>query len=210
MKFRTRLMITFTTIIVLPLLLTAIAFFIIGGYLVNLEQGYKLQDIDYAVVSESFQGAARTVDEIYDSMVDQISADVSRLEDETYLKRLEESWPNTTAYYIIRKDGEIFHSNNPEAAKRLLPELPEFGKGSLDEDSGYYFRKNNKYVKQYDFYFQDGIPGTIFVVAKMNSLISQALLVDMFIAILCILVFTSWILYRVMNRHIIRQSLSEL
>lgn len=194
MKFRTRLMITFTTIIVLPLLLTAIAFFVIGGYLVNLQQGYKLQDIDYAVVSESFQAAAGMVDEIYEIMVDQVEQDVNRLEDTAYLERLEDSLPNTTAYYIIRKDGQILYSNNPEAAQRLLPDLPEFGNGSLDEDSGYYFRKNNKYVKQYDFYFQDGIPGTIFVVAKMNSLISQALLVDMFIAILCILVFTSWIL----------------
>ena len=54
-------MITFTTIIVLPLLLTAVAFFIIGGYLVNWQHGSRLQDIDYTIVSESFQAAAETV-----------------------------------------------------------------------------------------------------------------------------------------------------
>ncbi len=194
MKFKTRLMITFTTIIVLPLMLTAIAFFIIGGYLVNLQQGYKIQDIDYTLVSESFQAAAGTVDEIYNIIVEQAKEDVSRLEDVEFLKHLEETLPKSSAYYIIRKNGQILYSNNPEAAERLLPQLPDFGEGDLSEDSGYYFREKNKYVKQYDFQFEDGGQGTIFVVAKMNSLISQTLLVDMFIAILCILIFTSWIL----------------
>ncbi len=194
MKFKTRLMITFTTIIVLPLFLTAIAFFIIGGYLINWQQGYRLQDMDYTLISESFEAAAGSVDEIYSIIVDQAVSDVSKLEDAQYLKGLEENLPKSTAYYLIRKNGQLLYSNNAGAAARLLPDLPDFGGGDLDEDSGYYFRKNNKYVKQYDFYFNDGGEGTIFVVAKMNSLISRALLVDMFIAILCILIFTSFLL----------------
>ncbi len=194
MKIRTRLMVTFTTIIVLPLMLTAIAFFIIGGYLINLQQGYPIQDMDYTLVSESFQAAAATADEIYEIMVSEAKEDVSRLEDEKYLQGLEKRLPKSTAYYIIRKSGQILYSNSPDAAARLLPKLPDFGEGDLSEGSGYYFRENNKYVKQYDFEFEDKSPGTLFVVAKMNSLISRTLLVDMFIAILCILIFTSWIL----------------
>lgn len=194
MKFRTRLMVTFTTIIVLPLLLTIIAFVIIGGYLINLQQGHPIQDMDYSLVSESFQTAADTADEIYDIIVAEAVQDVSRLEDVTYLKTLEERLPKTSAYYIIRKGEQILYSNNKDAADRLMPKLPRFGEGDLAEDGGYYFQENNKYVKQFDFRFRDDSEGTLFVVAKMNSLISKALLVDMFIAILCILIFTSWIL----------------
>ena len=187
-------MITFTTIIVLPLFLTAIAFFIIGGYLINLQQGQPLQDINYSPVAESFQTAAGTVDEIYNIIVDQALSDVSKLEDAEYLEDLEETLPKSTAYYIIRKNGQVLYSNNPDAAARLLPELPSFGEADVYGDSGYYFTRNNKYVKLYDFRFQDGGEGTIFVIAKMNSLISRTLLVDMFIAILCILIFTSFLL----------------
>ena len=194
MKFRTRLMITFTTIIVLPLLLTAIAFYIIGGYLINLQQGQTLQDINYSPVAESFQTAAKTVDEIYNIIVTEAQSDVSRLESAEYLDHLEDTLPKSTAYYIIRKNGMLLYSNNPEGATRLLPELPAFGEADGYGDSGYYFTGNNKYVRLYDFYFQDGGEGTIFVVAKMNSLISKTLLVDMFIAILCILIFTSLLL----------------
>jgi len=202
MRFRTRLMVTFTTIIVLPLALTAIAFFIIGGYIVNLQQGYKIQDMDYTLVPESFQAAAYTADEIYDIMVTEIKKDVSVLEDEAALQKLEESLPSSTAYYIIRKNETLLYSDSPESAARLLPDLPEYGDGDLAEGTGYYFRKNNKYVKQFDFQFKDGSPGSLFVVAKMNSLISKTLLVDMFIAILCILIFTSWILSRWIHRSV--------
>jgi len=194
MKFRTRLMITFTTIIVLPLLLTAVAFFLIGGYLVNLQQGYRIQDINYTMVSESFQAAAATADEIYDIMVMQVREDADRLEDAAYLEKLEEKLPPSSAYYIIRKNEEYLYSSNPDAARQLLPALPGFRENALSEDSGYYFREKNKYVRQFDFLFGDGGQGSLFVVAKMNSLISRTLLVDMFIAILCILVFTGLML----------------
>lgn len=194
MKFKTRLMVTFATIIILPMFLTVLAFFVIGGYLINLQQGVRIQDLKYTMVSESFQTAAAGVDEIYDMIVRQAREDVSRLEDPVYLEQLEESFPPSSAYYIIRKNGEVLYSDNPESAQRLLSELPAYGEHDLEEDSGYYFRKNNKYVKQYDFLFKDGSQGSLFVVAKMNSLISRTLLVDMCIAILCILIFTSWML----------------
>ena len=187
-------MITFTTIIVLPLLLTAVAFFIIGGYLVNWQHGSRLQDIDYTIVSESFQAAAETVDEIYNIIVEQVEEDVSRMEDIKYLENLEDTLPKSSAYYIIRKNEQILYTNNADAANMLLPDLPVYGEGDSSEGTGYYFTEKNKYVKQYDFRFGDGSPGTLFVIAKMNSLISKTLLVDMFIAILCILIFTSLLL----------------
>ena len=139
MKFRTRLMITFTTIIVLPLLLTAIAFYIIGGYLINLQQGQTLQDMNYSPVAESFQTAAKTVDEIYNIIVAEAQSDVSRLEDVNYLEDLEDTLPKSAAYYIIRKNGVLLYSNNPDRATRLLPELPAFGEADGYGDSGYYF-----------------------------------------------------------------------
>lgn len=52
----------------------------------------------------------------------------------------------------------------------------------------------SKYVKQLDFTFRDGAKGSAFVITKVNSLISRQLLVDMFIAILLILIFTGMML----------------
>ena len=45
MKFKTRLQITFFTIVLLPLVLTAVAFIVIGIYLMNMQQGYPVKEL---------------------------------------------------------------------------------------------------------------------------------------------------------------------
>ena len=52
MKFKTRLRVTFISIILLPLLLTIMAFVMIAIYLMNYSQGLSLTDIDYSMMSE--------------------------------------------------------------------------------------------------------------------------------------------------------------
>ena len=49
MKFRTRLRVTFVIIIVLPLLLTAVAFCAIGLYLMNAQKGFPIVRLDYTL-----------------------------------------------------------------------------------------------------------------------------------------------------------------
>ena len=50
MKFRTRLRVTFVTIIVLPLVLTALAFCGIALYLVNVQKDFPVVQPDYAII----------------------------------------------------------------------------------------------------------------------------------------------------------------
>ena len=50
MKFKTRLKVTFISIILLPLLLTVMAFLAIGAYLMNFQQGYDIRELDYAML----------------------------------------------------------------------------------------------------------------------------------------------------------------
>lgn len=52
MKFKTRLKVTFATIVFLPLLLTALAFCVIGVYLINAQPGVSVQNLDFAMISE--------------------------------------------------------------------------------------------------------------------------------------------------------------
>lgn len=190
MKFKTRLQITFITIIVLPLLLTVMAFSLIVVFMMNYQQGYSLQELDYSLGMESFQAIAEIADETYDEILRQSREDISKLEDVQYLESLNKQIKRRSAYILVRKDSEIYYTGNPEAAERIFKELPEYGMEYTDEDAGYYFNSFNKYVKQFDFRFADGASGSIFVITKMNALISKELLIDMFIAIALILVFT--------------------
>ncbi len=191
MKFRTRLRVTFVTIILLPLVLTALAFITIGVYLVNMQQGFSLEALDYAVMSDGLKSFINTTDEAYYVLLEQVQKDPAMLEDMEYLEMVNSDISRRTTYILVRKGDEIYYTGNEAASRVIFPKLPDYGEADLGEDSGVYYDDLEKFVKQIDFTFSDGTQGSVFVITKMNTLISKQLLIDMFIAILLILVFTS-------------------
>lgn len=204
MKFKTRLRITFITIIVLPLVLTVLAFLFIGVFLMNYQQGHSLTEVDYTLIGEAFQTFAATADDTYEEIEAQAEQDISKLEDKEYLKKLNARISRKSAYILVRKGSEIYYAGNSSAAKKIFDKLPVYGNDLVDEESGYYYNELNKYVRQFDFTFQDGSQGSIFVVAKISALISKALLVDMFIAIVLILVFTGMMLTQWIHKSVFK------
>lgn len=191
MKFRTRLQVTFITIIVLPLILTSIAFCGIGLYLINVQKGFPVSPFDYTEVSENMSEIVKVTDQAYIVLQEQARTDASRLADKEYLEHINSEIARKTTYIIVRKGSELYYAGNQEAAEAIFSKLPQYGDGDISEESGFYYDEFDKYVKQVDFLFPDGDEGSAFVVTKSNSLISKHLLIDMFIAILLILIFTS-------------------
>ena len=194
MKFKTRLRVTFICIILLPLLLTIMAFVMIAIYLMNYSQGLSLTDIDYSMMSENFREFTNTTDQAYYVLLDQVKEDSSRLEDKEYLDHINEEVSRKSTYIIVRKGDKLYYAGNEEAAQQIFEKLPAYGDENLSDDSGYFYNELEKYVKQIDFTFRDGTPGSVFIVTKVNSLISRHLLIDMFVAIIVILIFTSLML----------------
>ena len=194
MKFRTRLQVTFITIIVLPLALTILAFCGIGVYLMNVQKGFPIVKPDYTALAENMQEAVETTDRAFYYLQDQIEEDASQLADKNYLNMVNSQIARRTTYIIVRKGDQIYYAGNEEAAKAIFHKLPGYQERDVSEDSGIYFDDLDKYVKQLDFRFPDGSEGSAFVVTKVNSLISRHLLIDMFVAIFLILMFTSLML----------------
>ncbi|MCM1112376.1 MAG: HAMP domain-containing histidine kinase [Muribaculum sp.] len=191
MKFKTRLQVTFLSIIFLPLFLTTMAFVVIALYLTNVRQGIGIREMDYAMMADNLQEFVNTTDKAYYVLLEQLRTDPLRLEDKEYLERINNEVSRKSTYLIVRKNDEIYYAGNEAAAKKIFPMLPEYGEEPLAEETGYYFNNLEKFVKKIDFRFSDGSDGSIFVVTKMNSLISRHLLVDMSVAICLILIFTS-------------------
>lgn len=191
MRFKTRLQVTFAIIIVLPLALTALAFCGIVLYLMNVQKGFPVIQVGYEEMTENMQQVVDTTDKAYFFLRDQIAEDPFVLADVEYLEMVNSRIARKTTYIIVRKGDELYYAGNREAAKDIFPLLPAFGEGGMSGDSAIYYDQLDKFVKQLDFLFPDGSPGSAFVVTKVNSLISKHLLVDMFVAIFLILVFTS-------------------
>ena len=201
MKFRTRLRVTFVTIIALPLVLTALAFCGIGLYLMNIQDGFPVEDLDYTAMTENMGEVVDATDGVFLNLKRQIAEDPSRLADREYLEAVNSQIIRKTTYIIVRRENELYYAGNRNAAEAIFSRLPAYGEQGA-EDSGFYFDDMDKYVKKADFLFPDGARGSAFVVTKVNSLISRKLLVDMFVAIFLILIFTGLMLTRWIHKGV--------
>ncbi len=194
MKFKTRLLVTFATIVLLPLFLTASAFFIIGLSIVHSNQPTGMENVDYAAMSESVEEVGKQTQKIYDELVLLLGENPSAFEDKAILAEITEKISRKNSYILVRRGDEIYYTGNMSAAGQIWEHLPAYDNISGDGSSGYYFNDLHKYVKQLDFKFSDGEEGSLFVITRVVNLISRKLLVNMFMAILCILIFTSLML----------------
>lgn len=194
MKFKTRLMVTFATIVLLPLVLSAAAFTAIGISLLSSQQNYGLGEIDYSSMSESLQNINSQTDMVYHFL--QSQSKEGALEDITFLRNIEQSRLPRRSYLLVRKNDEIYYTGNQEAAEQIFAKLPDYGHDNGEDGTSYYFGDMEKYAKQIDFLFRDGSQGSLFIITRVNNLISRQFLVDMIVAIVIILIFTSIMLTR--------------
>lgn len=197
MKFKTRLRVTFITIILLPLFLTAIAFWGIGLYLTCVQKGLPLE-FSY----ENMEDLVDASDKVFLVLMEQAETDASRLADMKYLERVSTEIARRSTDIIVRKGSELYYAENSEIAREILPRLPEYGSAEFSEEMGIYYNELDRYVRQVDFRFPDGDEGSVFVVTRANVLISKHLLVDMSVAIFLILIFTSVMLTRWIHRGV--------
>ena len=198
MKFKTRLRVTFITIILLPLFLTAIAFCAIGLYLTSVQRGLPVAELSY----ENMQELMEATDKAFTVLKEQTRTDASKLSDKAYLHRINTEIARRSTDIIVRKGRGLYYAGNVEEAQAILPVLPDYGDADLSEESGIYYGEFNRFVKQLDFLFPDGEEGSVFVVTKANALISRHLLVDMFVAIFLILIFTGLMLTRWIHKGV--------
>lgn len=190
MKFKTRLYITFLTIVFLPLLLTFAAFIGIWTFMTSHENDPELKD-NYSLVSEQMDSLGKSTEAVYNQICAQVKSDSDKLEDIHYLEHINQLLKGKASYLIVRKDDSVYYAGNREDADTIFHRLPPYGALDPERKAGYVFHDVKKYAWQVDFVFQDGGRGSIFIVTKIVRLVSKELLSDMFLAIALILIFTS-------------------
>ncbi len=194
MKFRTRLLVTSIFIIVVPLLLTAVAFMGIGIFMVNSEQEFGAFDRNYVSFAYTLENYNQMTADVLKEVREQLIEESSRIEEQEYLEKINEELANKSSYIIVRKDQEIYYAGDSKAAERIFTKLPEYGRDFSNSETGYYYNDMRKLVKQLDFVFRDGAQGSLFIITRVSSLISQKMLIDMVLAFILILIFTSMVL----------------
>lgn len=202
MKFRTRLLVTSLTIVLVPLLLTSIAFLFVGGYVEDAEDEFGILDGNNLSISYTIENYSHVTEEVLKAVKDQIALDSSKLEDKEYLNEISGELNNRISYIIVRKKDRLYYTGNERAAERIFEMLPEYGNEVPDSETGYYYNDRRKLVKQVDFQFTDGSEGSFFIVTSVNSLISKNALTKMIYAFILVLCLTSILLTHWIQRGI--------
>lgn len=199
MKFRTRLLITSLSIILVPLFLTSIAFFLLASRIDDAETQAVMPGANPAF-TYTIEHYSRITDEVLQSVKQQIAEDPGKIEDTDYLDEISASLKNS--FIIVRKNGDILYTGNSSAAKKIFSKLPEYGNKMPNAEVGIYYGDLKKLVKEVDFTFQDGGEGSFFIVTSVSTLISKSALSRIALAFILVLVFTSILLTRWIQKGI--------
>ena len=195
MKLKTRLIITFLTIILLPLALACTAFLFISGFLSKGQEEYGLRNNDYNLLVDPAQASRTISDQLFFELDQLLENNPSALEDPEIFAKMNEQIADKSSYVLVRRQDKIYYAGNELAANQIFDKLPGFEPdGDAKSSSSVYYDDMKKLVRQMNFYFEDGSEGSFFVITKASSTLSRKLFVDMSIAILIILIFTSMFL----------------
>ena len=195
MKFRTKLIITFLIVILLPILLSGIAFIAVGAMVsYNSDLNFQIEISDDSTLSDSLASLSNTTNMMYIRLENIAEEDERRLEDKAFLEDLNEEASRVSSYIVVRKGTEEYYTGNEEMSGRFFSRLPAYGFESKGSNSGFYYNDMQKLVKQIDFVFSDGDEGSLFLVTRVNSVVSRSFLIYLFSAIIFILVLTSIVL----------------
>ena len=194
MKFKTRLLVTSIAIVLVPLLLTGIAFILVGSHVEDAKNELNLLDRNNLAFAYTIENYSRMTEEILQDVKEQIAQEPLELEDEAYLDEVSGELNNKFSYIIVRKGNSTYYTGNDTDTKRIFDMLPEYGNEMPDSETGLYYNDMKKLVKQLDFQFADGSDGSFFIVTSVRSLISKNALREMIIALIFVLCLTSIVL----------------
>lgn len=210
MKIRTKLVVAFLIITVVPI---ALIYFAIMG----------LNNYQNRVFSETY-GLAEQVDltggssiRVFSHLTESVQREIDRelekspdsFSDGEYLERLSQRLEEKYSFLIVRKGGEYLFGSEAAETEELQDSLDHYENLGEEDEWGNYLDDNTEHlIKQKGFLFSDGADGDIYLVTNVEKAIPelQNMVFEMLITsvmILCIaaMVLVTWV-YRSMLRPI--------
>ncbi len=209
MKLRTRLIISFFIIILVPVLLAGATMWGFGKYQMHaLRQIYDTDGNAYEYFLNSFEALSRFTKSTYENLQKVAESEPEKLEDIAYLNQVNTELERKYSYLIVRCGDELIYDGNESLNQGLKGDLSEYDSDVLQSaGSGFYMEgEEQALIKQIDTVFSDGRRGSVFIITSMERLIPdvKGVLLDMMISVLLILLFTAgmltvWIYQGIIN-----------
>ena len=196
MKLKTRIVVAFLAIIIIPFLLTAVVLcWFANSKIRALGEEYGIKEPTYESLYNSSLAISKRMDAQFAKLQTMAEENPDQLEDNSCLNRLNAELTEDDSCIAVRKEDRIYYNGSTVFTdEQLLQTLPAYGEGSAVSGSRSYIETEAQVlVKQMDFRFRDGSDGSIFLISQLNQILpeTQDWLFDTVVAILLILVLTS-------------------
>ncbi|RDW22437.1 two-component sensor histidine kinase [Oceanobacillus arenosus] len=205
MSIRKRLFISNTAMIVLPILIIMIIFILLHIILSNDTNfnGYVGQDKGQPVEGSNI--------ELFNELKKIASLEEEKLLDQAYISALPDQFNNDSTNILIRKGTALMNGFQP-SNEISIDDLPPFGNEGFNQ-AGVWLGNDHYSIKQHDFYFQDGTPGSIFLLDNTASFVNtmRTVFPFLFVGLIVLLILINVILSYFMSQSILRpvKQLSE-
>ena len=204
MKLKTRLIIAFCIIIILPVGLAGAAIFGLYHFQTKaIQKNYGLEASDtQGVLSNSLQLMSRYTKTEYDEICNLAKTDPEKLESEDYLTEVNTKLQEKSAYLIFCKNGVLvyngYHGDSVISDEQWEEELPAYGEGNKETGSSYYVdnQQAQSLLKQVDFEGSTKDECSIYIITSSESIQPEIkrLMVDIAVSVLLILALTAGVM----------------
>ena len=169
MKLKTRLVIAFFTIIIIPVLMAAMMVSMVCRYQIGVvEKNYGITGTTISDFTNSMQVLARVTEKPYHELKD-MSEQASEMEDATELDQFNKKLENKNAYGTI-----VYTCSDDYRVKAVIEQLPGYGDTDTTSENGIYLGGDAEaLVKQVDFRYDDGNKGSACIVSDVSNVIPE-------------------------------------
>lgn len=191
LKLRTRLVISFFALTIIPILAIFAAFYTFS-YIQKqeIQHYYGIEMEGYESLSNSSRILTKLTSDIYETLVEAADTDVGSFAYEPFLNATNNELQKQSSYLIVRRDDKVLYNGSKRDNAYLMYTLPAFGESFNADDGSRYIASENVLVKSIDFYFEDGANGSAFIVTDVDQMIPQLqnLFVRMIVAVIVIII----------------------
>ena len=196
MKLKNRIYISFFVIVLVPLLLTGIAFWGFAVYQVrSLQKQYGIEEITYENLSNNTYMLNKITQKLCASLQKTVETEPDKMEDFGYLDNINRELNEKNAYLVVRKGDVITYNKSGLDSRVIASELPMYGDMPGENDKGVYIGKDiQALVKQVDFEFPDDTEGSAFVMIRADAMVPrmQNMMLNLVLIVILILAVTAF------------------
>ena len=203
MKLRTKLMISFAAIIVVPL---ALMLLFVSAYMNmkvrSLEKEYEIE-LTLPDMINSAQMINESTAKLLEQMKKDTEADPERILDIGYLQDIDNELGGRLSFLVVTLDGEVYYAQNRNNLGELMEVLPPQGSGNADknpEGGVYVSGENPAMVKQLDITLRDGSAASAYIITTVTGVLPefrtmtrQLVMVMLLILLITATILTVWI-----------------